>query len=156
MIGLLDSPNLTLLLTDTKGRPLAAENALDRAAALRHELRTAELVLSATPATGPALSNLPLAAGGRGPAEAVTLGAVAVAVLPPMVPALLDFLRAWVQRNEGLRIRLAVADDGEGAALDPSKMGERALAALMERLREQLGGHSAPGPVAGAQASSAA
>jgi hypothetical protein len=147
MIAPLDSPNLTLLLTDSKGRPLPAEDALDRAAALRYELRSAEFVLSATPATGPALCHLPLAAGGRGPAEAITFGAVALAVLPPMVPALIEFLRAWVQRNQGIRLRLAIAGDGDGAELDPAKMGNRAIRTLVNRLQQRLGGHSGGAPV---------
>jgi hypothetical protein len=156
MTGLLDSPNITLLLTDARGRPLPAEDALDRAAALRHELRGMEFVLSATPATGPALSHLPLAAGGREPAEAITLGAVALAVLPPLVPALIVYLRAWVQRNQGVRIRLAVAGDTDGAVHDPSRMGEKAQKALVERLRQRLGGHSAQGQADGEQTWSAA
>jgi hypothetical protein len=155
MLGPLDSPNLTLLLTDTKGRPLPAEDALDRAAALRHELRGAVFVLSATPATGPALSHLPLAAGGRGPAEAITLGAVALSVLPPMVPSLIDFLRGWVHRNQGLRIRLAVVGDGEEVTFDPVRMNDKRLTALVERLRNGLAARGAASPD-GRQTSSAA
>ncbi|MCG6940991.1 MAG: hypothetical protein LJE69_07050 [Thiohalocapsa sp.] len=156
MIGPLDSPNLTLLLTDQKGRPLPADDALDRAAALRQELRAADFVLSATPATAPAQSHLPLAAGGRGPAEAITLGAVATAVLPPMVPALIEFLRGWGQRNQGVRIRLAVAGDADGAVFDPSKMGAKAIKALVERLQARLVGERIRTPVGARQTSSAA
>jgi hypothetical protein len=139
MIGLVDSPNLTLLLTDTKGRPLPADDALARAAALRHELRGADFVLSATPATGPAMGHLPLAfGGGREPAEAITLGAVALAVLPPMVSALVEYLCGWVQRNQGVRIRLAIAGEGGASSLDPSRLSAAGVAALVQRVRDDL------------------
>jgi hypothetical protein len=156
MIGYLESPNLTLLLTDNKGRPLPADDALDRAVALRQELRTAEFVLSATPATGPALSHLSLASGGRRAAEAVTLGAVALAVLPPMAPALIEFLRCWGRRNQGVRIRLCICDDVEKAIFDPAKMGRKELVVLMERLQAGLGGQRARARVSPHQTSSAA
>lgn len=49
--------------------------------------------------------------GGRAPAgaksaEAATLGALAVAVLPVMVPRLLEFLQSWTLRGENRTVRI--------------------------------------------------
>ena len=44
--------------------------------------------------------------------EAIALGALAVQVLPPLLPKLLDFLRAWLLRggDRKLRIKTQVGD----------------------------------------------
>ncbi|NBC13826.1 MAG: hypothetical protein GVY09_10875 [Gammaproteobacteria bacterium] len=136
MIDSLDSPNLILHLLDAAGHPLAADEALDRTAALRHELRESGVVLSVAPtARAPvrcASEALP-AHGGL-----VELSAVALAVLPPMLPALLAVLRAWLQRNPGVRMALQVMGDDTGKAHDPTVLDPADEATLIASLQRHL------------------
>jgi hypothetical protein len=133
MIDSLDTPNLTLCLLDPTGAPLAADDALDRAAALRHELRETGAVLSVAPTARPPVLT---AAADRQPA--VDLGAVSLAVLPPMLPPLLRVLRGWLQRNPGVRMTLRLAGEAATAAHDPTALRAADEPALIRALQEHL------------------
>lgn len=133
MIDSLDSPNLTLCLLDPAGDPLAADDALDRTAALRHELRQSGTVLSVAPTARPPVLR---AAPDRQPA--VDLGAVSLAVLPPMLPALLQALRGWLQRNPGVGMTLRLAGEAGTQAHDPTALAAADEAALIRALQDDL------------------
>jgi len=144
----LDRPNLSLQVTAIDGGLLSAGYALDRVEALRHELRSLDLVLTIAPAMPGSADGLPVtpeprnlrgrtavADSGSDVAAAATLGAVEVAVLPPMLPALVDFLRYWNQRNAGAAIRLALLDDaGDAEPIDPAALTDASLVDLLDRL----------------------
>jgi hypothetical protein len=132
MIDSLDTPNLTLHLQDPTGAPLAADEALDRTAALRHELRESGTALSVAPTARPEV----LAATGAQPA-AVDLGAVSLAVLPPMLPALLRVLRGWLQRNPRVRMTLRLVGDA-ATAHDPTALSTADEPALIQALQDYL------------------
>ena len=133
MIDALDTPNLTLFLLDPTGAPLAADDALDRTAALRHELRQSGTVLSVAPTARPPVLT---AAADRQPA--VDLGAVSLAVLPPMLPALLQALRGWLQRNPGVGMTLRLAGEPATTAHDPTALAAADEAALIRALQDDL------------------
>jgi hypothetical protein len=155
MTPALDRPNLSLQVTAADGALLPARDALDRIEALRHELRGLDLVsviAPAMPCSPEALPVAPEAPNSQRPASAsadgraAPLGAVEVAVLPPMLPALVDFLRCWSQRNAGAAIRLALLD-GAGIAdapVDPAAITEACLAELLDRLWAQRESNSPP------------
>ncbi|WP_295544300.1 hypothetical protein [uncultured Thiohalocapsa sp.] len=136
MIDSLDSPNLTLLLLDTAGQPLCAEQALDRTAALRYELRENAVALSVAPTARATIHCADAAHPSQGPL--IVLGAVALAVLPPMLPALTAMLRTWLQRNPGLCMTLQVMGDDTGATHDPTRLDAAAEAALIACLQCHL------------------
>ncbi|WP_295882538.1 hypothetical protein [uncultured Thiohalocapsa sp.] len=133
MIDSLDTPNLTLCLLDPTGAPLAADDALDRTAALRHELRQSGTVLSVAPTARPPVLT---AAADRRPA--VDLGAVSLAVLPPMLPALLQALRGWLQRNPRVGMTLRLAAEPGATAYDPTALDAADEAALIRALQDDL------------------
>ncbi len=133
MIDSLDSPNLTLRLTDTAGAALAAADALDRSAALRYELRESGVPVSVTPTVCPTVLGADIS-----DVAAAELGAVALAVLPPMLPALLDVLRGWIQRNPGIHIMVHVVGDAPAAEHDPLALDARDEAALVAALQQHL------------------
>jgi hypothetical protein len=133
MIDSLDTPNLTLFLLDPTGAPLAADDALDRTAALRHALRESGAVVSVAPTARPPVLT---AAADRQPA--VDLGAVSLAVLPPMLPALLHALRGWLQRNAGVCMTLRLVGESGTASHDPTALTAADEAAMVQALQQHL------------------
>ena len=83
------------------------EELAEHAWALRAELTDLGVEASPLPAAAPAPA-------GAKTGEAFTVGALALAVLPALLPKVLDFLRHWLDRDRargGIRIRL-----GNGSA----------------------------------------
>jgi hypothetical protein len=73
-------------------------------------------------------------------AEAVTLGALAVAVLPAAVEKLIEFLKAWSLRGEGrkMKIKTEVGDRSVELEYSPSEMSPSEVKQLVETLVETL------------------
>jgi hypothetical protein len=131
------TPTLTLALTDPDGRALDEETAWERARALREELQDADFVLSAAPA----VSDAPVEPGSKNAGEVLTIGALALAVLPEMVGPLLEWLRAWLMRNRDVgevEIEVGRGDDRIRLRYNPGSMAQEEVLALTDRLRDRL------------------
>ena len=131
------TPTLTLALTDPDGRPLHADTAWERARALREELQDAHFVLSAEPA----VSDAPAEAGSKNAGEVLTIGALALAVLPEMVGPLLEWLRTWLMRNRDVgEVAIEVGRGEERIRLryNPGSMAQEEVLALTDQLRARL------------------
>jgi len=72
--------------------------------------------------------------------EAVTLGALAVAVLPTAIPQLIAFLQSWLMRGEDRRIKIKtqVADRSLELDYSPSTISPTELKDLVDTLTEAL------------------
>jgi hypothetical protein len=72
--------------------------------------------------------------------EAITIGAVAIAVLPTVLPKLFDFLQAWSLRGEArkVKIKTQVADRALEVEYSPSSMSPDELRRLVETLKDTL------------------
>ena len=87
--------------------------------------------------------------------ELVTIGAVAVSILPALVPQLVEFVRAWSLRGRGRPVRMKFDADGVEVELDPASLSSAEIAALVERLSESTrsrrgepaGGGAAPSTI---------
>lgn len=131
------TPTLTLALTDPDGRPLDEETAWERARVLRAELHEADFVLS----VAPAVSDAPAEAGSKNAGEVLTIGALALAVLPEMVGPLLEWLRAWLMRNNDVgEVEIEVGRGEERIRLryNPGSMAQEEVLALTDQLRDRL------------------
>lgn len=78
-----------------------------------------------------------LAAEGPAPAgtksgEALTLGAVAVAVLPSLLPKLVEFVQAWALRGQGRTIRFKGHLAGQEVAFEGTADELRQVLALLQ------------------------
>ena len=73
-------------------------------------------------------------------AEAVTLGALAIAVLPAVVPKLVEFLQAWSTRGEGhtVKIKTQVGDRALEVEYSPKTMSPAELKNLVGTLTGAL------------------
>lgn len=73
-------------------------------------------------------------------ATAVTLGALAIAVLPTVIPKLIEFLQAWSMRGESrkVRIKTQVGDRSVEAEFSPTAMSQDELKDLVEMLTETV------------------
>jgi hypothetical protein len=131
-----DSANLLLRLCGTDGAPLDAEEIADRLAALCLELREAPFVESV--ALGAGAAGGVASPGSKGVGEAMTAGALALAVLPVALPALIDFLKGWAIRNRRFRMVVKRGDDSIEIELDPDAMPAHQMEDWIGRLRRQL------------------
>ncbi|MFQ5613749.1 MAG: hypothetical protein ACE5H9_16615 [Anaerolineae bacterium] len=91
------------------------------------------------------VESVELAAGGDLPegaksAEALTLGALAVAVLPAVVPKLVEFLQAWSMRGENrvVKIKTQAGDRSLEVEYDPKTMTPTELKDLVDILNATL------------------
>lgn len=68
--------------------------------------------------------------------EAVTLGALAVSVLPTVIPKLIDFLQAWVMRRERrmVKIKTQTGDRSLEVEYSPTTMSPDELKSLVDML----------------------
>ena len=66
--------------------------------------------------------------------EVVTLGALAVSVLPAVVPVLVNYLQAWSRRGEGrtVKIKTQKGDQALEVEYDPKTMSSAELKMLVE------------------------
>ena len=73
-------------------------------------------------------------------AEAVTLGALAVAVLPEAIPKLIDYLKSWVTRRDDrtIKIKTQVGDRSLEVECSPKTMPPDELKSLVDTLTESL------------------
>lgn len=90
----------------------------------------------------PELSSVELVTAGVAPAgaksaEVVTIGALAVSMLPTLAPKLVEFLQAWKLRGQGrtVKVRLQEQDRQVEVEYDPSTMSSAELTQLVENLR---------------------
>jgi hypothetical protein len=72
--------------------------------------------------------------------EVVTLGSLAVAVLPSVVPKLVEFLQNWLMRGENRRVKIKtqVGDRAVELEYSPSAMSQAELKGLVETLTSAL------------------
>jgi hypothetical protein len=68
--------------------------------------------------------------------ELVTIGAVAVSILPALVPQLVEFVRAWSLRGRGRTVRMKFDAHGVEVEFDPASMSPAEIAALVANLGE--------------------
>jgi hypothetical protein len=73
-------------------------------------------------------------------AEAITLGVLAVAVLPTLLPELVRFLQAWSLRGENrtIKIKTQAGDRAVELEYNPSTMSLDQVQSLVETLNETL------------------
>lgn len=131
------TPTLTLALTDRDGRPLDEDTAWERVRSLREELQEADFVLSAEQA----VSDAPVEPGSKNAGEVLTIGALALAILPEMVGPLLEWLRAWLMRNSDLgevEIEVGRGEDRIRLRYNPGSMAEEEVLVLTDQLRDRL------------------
>ncbi|MBM3239488.1 hypothetical protein FJZ31_24610 [Candidatus Poribacteria bacterium] len=74
--------------------------------------------------------------------DAVTLGALAVVVLPVVIPKLIDFLQAWLMRGENrtVKIKTQVGDRSLEVEYSPKTMSPSKLKKLVDMLTGALTG----------------
>ncbi len=72
--------------------------------------------------------------------EAVTLGALAISVLPAVLPKLIEFLQAWSMRGESrsIKIKTQVGDRAVEVEYSPKTMSQAELKSLVETLTGAL------------------
>ena len=73
-------------------------------------------------------------------AEAVTIGALAIAVLPAIVPKLVEFLQAWSLRgrNRTVKIKTQRGDRSLEVEFTPASMSPEELKSLVDTLTATL------------------
>ena len=139
------APNVANLVIHVgAGEELDAED-LDRLTRqLRDELRDLDL------------ESVELAPGEKAPPgakspEALTLGALAVGILPSLIPKLIDFLQAWSLRgqNRVVKIKANIGDRSVEVEYAPGATSEAAVKGLVEALTGALAGKPAGGRSAG-------
>ena len=74
--------------------------------------------------------------------EAVTWGALAVAVMPSFLPKLVEYLQSWSLRGENRRVRIKtqVGDRSVEVEYSPAALSQDELARLVDKLTGSLGG----------------
>jgi hypothetical protein len=80
------------------------------------------------------------APGGAKSAEAATLGALAVVVLPAVLPRLVEFLQGWTLRAEGrtVKIKTQVADRSIEVEFSPRTSSAKEMIRLVRTLTAAL------------------
>ncbi len=73
-------------------------------------------------------------------ADPVTVGVLAVAVLPTVIPALITFLQSWSTRGDGrtVKVKTQKGDQSVEVEYDPKTMSQTELKSLVETLNETL------------------
>ena len=74
-------------------------------------------------------------------AEAVTIGSLALVVLPTFLPKLIEYLQSWTQRAENRRVKIKTQVGDRSIELDylPSSLTNKELNRLVETLSGTLG-----------------
>jgi hypothetical protein len=69
-------------------------------------------------------------------ADAVTLGTLAVVILPSFLPKLIDYLQSWSLRGEGrkVKVKTQVGDRSIEVEYNPNTMSHQELKTLVETL----------------------
>ena len=71
--------------------------------------------------------------------ELVTIGAVAVSLLPALVPQLVELVRAWSLRGHGRTVKMTFDAHGVEVEFDPASVSPAEIAALVGKLGESTG-----------------
>ncbi len=66
--------------------------------------------------------------------EAFTIGALALAAVPALLPNLMAFIRSWVLRGENRKIKIKTPEGLEVEFTPEKKMSEAELLSLVEKL----------------------
>src|SRR5512144_1307011 len=82
-----------------------------------------------------------LAPGGLRSPEALVAGGLAVAVLPAVLPKLLELLSGWVSARKGRTVRVKVSRGGRSLEVEftPGGDAEERILAFVDRLEARLG-----------------
>ena len=128
-----DNPLLSYYTIRLQGEEIDPER-LDR---LTRQLRSELLDLEVESADFVQEDQLPE---GAKAAEAITLGALAVAVLPNFLPKLVEYLQSWALRGEGRKIKVKsqVGDRSIELEYMPQAMSQEELKTLVETLTDAL------------------
>ena len=75
--------------------------------------------------------------------EAVTLGALSLAVLPVVIPKLVEFLQSWVNRAEyrKIKVKTQVGDRSIELEYAPENLSTKELKRLVSTLTEAMAGN---------------
>lgn len=89
----------------------------------------------------------PAPEGAKGP-ELVTLGSMAVLVLPVVAPKLIELLQSWVTRaeNRTVKIKAQVADRSIEVEYSPAAMSNDELKRLVDTISQALPPSAPPAP----------
>ena len=73
-------------------------------------------------------------------AEAISLGTMAVTVLPVFVPKVIEFLQSWVARNDGktVKVKSQAGDRSVEVEFSPKSISQDELKTLLETLTSSL------------------
>jgi hypothetical protein len=125
-----EAPKLRIEIGD---RTLSEEESARLGRALARELRQLDAVEEVRPAT----LNVPE---GARPAEALTWGALILAIAPVALDQLIDFLRNWSKRSGGQRTKISVqvADRRIEGEYDPACMTPEQIEDIAKRLRRVI------------------
>jgi hypothetical protein len=86
-----------------------------------------------------ALSTTDSAPAGTKSVEAVTLGALAVTILPPMLPRLIEFLQAWSLRGKDRMVKIKASVGDRSVDIEyPEGASEEAVQELIQKMTDAL------------------
>ena len=86
-----------------------------------------------------ALSTTGTAPSGTKSVEAVTLGALAVTILPPMLPRLIEFLQAWSLRGKDRMVKIKASVGDRSVDIEyPEGASEEAVQELIQKMTDAL------------------
>ena len=79
-------------------------------------------------------------------AEAVTAGTLAVAILPSLLPRLLEYLQSWTMREEQRKVKVKsqIGDRSIELEYSPSALSQAELKELVSTLTDSLSENSKP------------
>jgi hypothetical protein len=134
-----DPASTTLTVVVDAGRDALAEDLDAMTRQLRNEIQElgVEAVRLATTSNTPA---------GTKSMEAVTIGALAVTVLPAALPRLIEFLQAWTLRSKDQTVKIKASVGDRSVDVEyPAGASETVVRDLIRKMTETL---SPPGPAA--------
>jgi hypothetical protein len=139
MPGVPNATSLTLLVN--AGNDAAAEDVDVLTRRLRSEIQDFGV-------ESVALQTSPSAPSGTKSMEAVTLGALAVTVLPPLLPRLIEFLQAWSLRTKDRTVKIKASVGDRSVDIEyPEGASEAVVQELIQKMTATLTPPSAtPGP----------
>jgi hypothetical protein len=122
-------PELNLIITLDAGPEIEADELDMQTRRLRGEL----IELGVTNASPTSAGSVPE---GAKSAEAVTLGSLALVVLPTFLPKVLEYLQSWTQRDESRRVKIKtqVGDRSIELEYTPAALSQEELSHLVKTL----------------------
>jgi hypothetical protein len=125
-------PSTTITVVLDAGRDALAEDLDALTRQLRNEIE--ELGVESV-----RLATSPQAPAGTKSMEAVTIGALAVTVLPAALPRLIEFLQAWTLRGKDQTVKIkAVVGDRSVDVEYPAGASETVVKELIQRMTDTL------------------